>query len=125
MCVLLTGLASAAANFRSPPIPQGVAVELLRGSAAPGAHVDVGGPRHHRPALSAFPDPVRRLRLAGGFCHRHGALHPAQRGGAHDTLRSTASGTVNCRGISGLRLHTAICRNCQKLPWNLPGSQSL
>ena len=30
---------------------------------------------------------------------------------------SSVNGTVDCRGSSGLRLHTAICRQHQKLPW--------
>uniref|UniRef100_A0A8C7XM51 Adhesion G protein-coupled receptor B1b n=1 Tax=Oryzias sinensis TaxID=183150 RepID=A0A8C7XM51_9TELE len=42
----------------------GVTVELLCGSAPPGTHLDVCCPGHNRPS----------------FHHRHGALHPAQRG---------------------------------------------
>uniref|UniRef100_A0A4X1SFE6 Adhesion G protein-coupled receptor B1 n=1 Tax=Sus scrofa TaxID=9823 RepID=A0A4X1SFE6_PIG len=59
----------------------GFAVELLRGAAAAGADLDVGRARCHRPPVGPLPDPLRRLRLAGGLRHRHGALHPAQRGG--------------------------------------------
>uniref|UniRef100_A0A2K5CZZ3 Adhesion G protein-coupled receptor B1 n=1 Tax=Aotus nancymaae TaxID=37293 RepID=A0A2K5CZZ3_AOTNA len=59
----------------------GLPVEFLRGAAAAGADLDVGRARRHRPPLRPLPDPLRRLRLAGGLRHRHGALHPPQRGG--------------------------------------------
>uniref|UniRef100_A0A8C2WWG9 Adhesion G protein-coupled receptor B1 n=1 Tax=Cyclopterus lumpus TaxID=8103 RepID=A0A8C2WWG9_CYCLU len=39
----------------------GVSVELLCGFAPAGSHLDVGCPRHHRPALGALPDPLCRL----------------------------------------------------------------
>uniref|UniRef100_A0A8D2ZKC3 Adhesion G protein-coupled receptor B1b n=1 Tax=Scophthalmus maximus TaxID=52904 RepID=A0A8D2ZKC3_SCOMX len=58
----------------------GITVELLRGSASPGTHLDVCRPGHHRPPISPLPDPLCRVRLSGGFHHRHGSLHPAQRG---------------------------------------------
>lgn len=56
---------------------QGITVELLRGSAPLGPHLDVSRPGHHRPPLRPLPDPLCRLRLSGGFHHRHGSLHPA------------------------------------------------
>uniref|UniRef100_A0A674BB12 Adhesion G protein-coupled receptor B1 n=1 Tax=Salmo trutta TaxID=8032 RepID=A0A674BB12_SALTR len=43
----------------SSPILQGVAVELLCGSASPGTHLDVCCPGHHRPTLLPLPDLVR------------------------------------------------------------------
>uniref|UniRef100_A0A672FSG5 Adhesion G protein-coupled receptor B1b n=1 Tax=Salarias fasciatus TaxID=181472 RepID=A0A672FSG5_SALFA len=39
----------------------GITVELLRGSAPPGPHLDVRCPGHHRPPLSPLSDPLRRL----------------------------------------------------------------
>lgn len=77
LCVLLTLTVT---DYSSCPALQGVTVELLRGSAPPGSDMDVSCARHHRPALCTLPDPVCRLWLAGRLRHRHGALHPAQRG---------------------------------------------
>uniref|UniRef100_A0AAQ4QSS8 Adhesion G protein-coupled receptor B1a n=1 Tax=Gasterosteus aculeatus aculeatus TaxID=481459 RepID=A0AAQ4QSS8_GASAC len=37
----------------------GVTVELLRGFAPAGSHLDVSRPGHHRPALCTLPDPLR------------------------------------------------------------------
>lgn len=62
------------------PSCQGVPVELLRGPAPAGAHLDVSRARHDGQALHPLSDPLRRLRLAAGLRHRHGALHPAARG---------------------------------------------
>lgn len=59
---------------------QGITVELLRGSASLGPHLDVCRLGHHRPPLSPLSDPLCRLRLTGGVHHCHGALHSAQRG---------------------------------------------
>lgn len=71
----------------SVPLPwQGIPLELLRGAAPAGSHLDVCSPGHHRPALGAFPDPFCRLRLPGGVCHRHGALHPQEGGEREESL---------------------------------------
>lgn len=59
---------------------QGIAVELLRGPAPAGSHLDVGCARHDGQALHPLSDPLRRLRLTAGLRHRHGALHPAAGG---------------------------------------------
>lgn len=59
---------------------QGVTLELLCGSAPAGPHLDVCRPGHHWPPLRPLPDPVCHLRLSGRFHHRHGSLHPSQRG---------------------------------------------
>lgn len=64
-------------------------MELLRGAAPAGSHLDVCSPGHHRPALGAFPDPLRRLRLLGGICHRHGPLHPQAGGEREESLSVT------------------------------------
>lgn len=64
----------------SLPSCQGVPVELLRGPAPAGPHLDVGRARHDGQALHPLSDPLRRLRLAAGLRHRHGALRPAARG---------------------------------------------
>uniref|UniRef100_A0AAY4D5C2 Adhesion G protein-coupled receptor B1b n=1 Tax=Denticeps clupeoides TaxID=299321 RepID=A0AAY4D5C2_9TELE len=58
----------------------GVAVELLRGSASAGPHLDVCGASYHRPPLCALPDPLCRFRLPRRVHHRDGALHPAEGG---------------------------------------------
>lgn len=55
LCVKLT---SANSDCGSPPVLQGVPVELLCGFAPPGPHMDVSRPRHHRPALRTLPDPL-------------------------------------------------------------------
>lgn len=55
-------------------------MELLRGPAPAGAHLDVSRARHDGQALHPLSDPLRRLRLAAGLRHRHGALHPAAGG---------------------------------------------
>uniref|UniRef100_A0A3Q3GZI4 Adhesion G protein-coupled receptor B1b n=1 Tax=Labrus bergylta TaxID=56723 RepID=A0A3Q3GZI4_9LABR len=70
----------------------GVTVELLCGSAPPGPHLDVRCPCHHRPPLRPLPDPLRSLRLLGGLHHRHGSLHPAQRGKEKDSFRGKVTG---------------------------------
>lgn len=49
---------SAILDCGSPPVLQGVTVELLCGFAPPGPHMDVSRPRNHRPALCALPDPL-------------------------------------------------------------------
>lgn len=59
---------------------QGVTLELLRGSAPAGPHLDVCCSGHHWPPLRPLPDPFRHLRLTGRFHHRHGSLHPSKRG---------------------------------------------
>lgn len=63
-------------------LPQGIAVELLRGSASAGADLDVGRARHDRPALHPLPGPLRRLQFRPGLRHHHRARLPAPRGGA-------------------------------------------
>lgn len=65
------------------PFAQGVAMELLRGAPPAGAHLDVGGAGHHGPALHALPGALRRLRLAPGLRHHHGALRHAAGGECH------------------------------------------
>lgn len=59
---------------------QGVAVELMRGSASSRSHMDVSRVGHHRPPIRSLPDSLRRVRFSGGFHYCHGALHPAARG---------------------------------------------
>lgn len=74
-------------TWRCVPLPvlQGLLVELLRGSAPLGPHVDVSRPGHHRPAFRPLPDPLCCLWLPGRIRHCDGALHPAQRGTSHGT----------------------------------------
>lgn len=76
---------------------QGIAVELLRGPAPAGSHLDVGCARHDGQALHPLSDPLRRLRLTAGLRHRHGALRPAAGGeiqNRREKKRSSVSQTA-------------------------------
>lgn len=77
LCVLLTRVVF---DCGSPPTLQGITMELLCGFAPPGPHMDVGRPRHHRPALCTISDPLCCLWFIGRLRYCHGTLHPAQRG---------------------------------------------
>lgn len=59
---------------------QGLPLEFVCGSAAPGSHLDVGCSGHDRQALHPVPDLIRRLRFPPRLRHSHGALYPSQRG---------------------------------------------
>lgn len=97
-------------------LPQGIAVELLRGPSPAGADLDVGRARHDRPALHPLPGPLRRLQLCPGLRHHHRARLPAPRGGpgarGHPTAcRGPPSPAVSPQVQDVVKCQIGVCRS--------------